>query len=189
LNPGEWFYSVVQAGDDSEEASLVRRDIAAQAWQGPPDDALGWWKNRMPQAGTRKMKLAPDAVLVDLMRRLLAAEDAGVDHLAIDAETIAVPSIALANHDDQCDSAAGNRGPLMYLFALMLMRRRLIQAADEPREHESTERAAGSNDPTQIWFEFADDGTRFSVTKCPISGEQAKMLGDSLVELLYCEAD
>ena len=67
LNPGEWYYSVVSEGDD--EGSLVRHDYSAEAWPGPPEGALGWWKSRMPEAGAKKMKLAPDAVLVDLLRQ------------------------------------------------------------------------------------------------------------------------
>ncbi|MGV3485586.1 MAG: hypothetical protein ACO1RT_14315 [Planctomycetaceae bacterium] len=66
LRDGEWFYSVVlEQGDD-----LVRRDYSAEAWTEPPEGAVGWWKSRMPLAGTRKLVLAPDAVLVDLLRGL-----------------------------------------------------------------------------------------------------------------------
>ncbi len=67
LAPGEWYYSVVTEGDDEE--SLLRSDISAQAWQGPPEGTLGWWKSRMPAAGAKKLKLAPDAVLMDLLRQ------------------------------------------------------------------------------------------------------------------------
>lgn len=67
LAPGEWYYSVVTEGEDEE--SLLRSDISAQAWQGPPEGTLGWWKSRMPAAGAKKLKLAPDAVLVDLLRQ------------------------------------------------------------------------------------------------------------------------
>lgn len=30
---------------------------------------MGWWKCRMPEAGAKKLKLAPDMVLIDLLRQ------------------------------------------------------------------------------------------------------------------------
>ena len=71
LRDGEWYYSVViEQGDD-----LVRRDYSAEAWTEPPEGTVGWWKGRMPLAGTRKLVLAPDAVLIDLLRGLGDAVD------------------------------------------------------------------------------------------------------------------
>ena len=66
LRDGEWFYSVVI--EDGEE--LIRRDYSAEAWTQPPEGSIGWWKGRMPLAGSRKLVLAPDPVLVDLLRGL-----------------------------------------------------------------------------------------------------------------------
>lgn len=66
LRPGEWYYSVVSDDDDE---GLTRIDIASEAWQGPPEGTVGWWKNRMPEAGARKLKPAPDALLIDLLRQ------------------------------------------------------------------------------------------------------------------------
>lgn len=66
LRDGEWYFSVVlENGDD-----LTRRDYSAEAWMGPPEGVVGWWKGRMPVAGARKLVLAPDHVLVDLLRGL-----------------------------------------------------------------------------------------------------------------------
>ncbi len=70
LRDGEWYYSVVaESGDE-----YVRRDYSAESWSGPPDDAVGWWKNRMPQADEKKTVLAPPEVLVDLLRQMEDAE-------------------------------------------------------------------------------------------------------------------
>lgn len=166
LQPGETYYSVVEcAVDADDDETLVRRDISAHAWQGPPEGNLGWWKNRMPEAGAKKMKLAPDAVLVDLMRRSTELRESGLDE----------------DGGDGSPATGGSpqaSGPLMFLFALMLMRRRLIQAIDPPSEAEG-----------DLWFEFSDDGTTFCVPKCVVSPQEAQRLGDALVELLYCEAD
>ncbi len=64
LRDGEWYYSVViENGED-----LVRRDYSAESWTEPPEGTVGWWKGRMPLAGTRKLVLAPDPVLIDLLR-------------------------------------------------------------------------------------------------------------------------
>ena len=106
LQPGEWYYSVVSEGDD--EGSLVRHDYAAEAWQGPPEGALGWWKSRMPQAGAKKLKLAPDVVLVDLLRQTGGEGQTG---------------------------GTGADAALRYLLALLLMRRRLIRPI-ESREQQ-----------------------------------------------------
>ena len=63
LRDGEWYYSVViEAGEE-----LIRRDYSAEAWTQPPEGTVGWWKGRMPLAGSRKLVLAPDPVLVDLL--------------------------------------------------------------------------------------------------------------------------
>ena len=40
LAPGEIFYSLV-VGDGED---LVRQDISASAWSGPPPKTVGWWK-------------------------------------------------------------------------------------------------------------------------------------------------
>lgn len=66
LRSGEWYYSVVlEDGDDFQ-----RREYSAEAWSDPPENAVGWWKSRMPEAGEKKMVLAPTAVLVDLLRQM-----------------------------------------------------------------------------------------------------------------------
>lgn len=66
LGPGETFYSVVIEDDEN----FVRMDISAEAWDGPPEDAIGWWQGKMPEAGTGRMKLAPNHVLIELIRQM-----------------------------------------------------------------------------------------------------------------------
>lgn len=66
LREGEWYYSVVvESGEE-----YVRRDYSAESWTGPPPDAVGWWKNRMPKSDEKKVVLAPPEVLVDLLRQM-----------------------------------------------------------------------------------------------------------------------
>ena len=66
LKPGEWYWSVLAAHDED----LIRSDISAEAWVGPPEGALGHWKNQMPKSDRRRLILAPDSVLCDLFVQL-----------------------------------------------------------------------------------------------------------------------
>ncbi|MBM4005683.1 MAG: hypothetical protein FJ295_20755 [Planctomycetes bacterium] len=66
LLPGESFYSVlVQQG-----ASVSRVDYAADAWEGPPDNSLGWWQSRVPDTTSRRIQWAPNQVMVEYFERL-----------------------------------------------------------------------------------------------------------------------
>lgn len=179
LQPGEIYYSVVEAAADADDdENLVRRDISAHAWNGPPEGNLGWWKNRMPEAGSKKLKLAPDAVLIDLLRRSLEMRDSVMetpfgDDCCHSSEARPKPEPPIIG------GAIGN-GPLLFLFALMLMRRRLILAIQAPPDNP---------EKGFLWFEFCDDGSTFSVPQYRIDNREAQRLGEALVELLYCEAD
>lgn len=63
LEPGEAYYSLlVEEGND-----VVRQDIAAEAWQGPPEEHLGWWRSRIAGSKSKKPKLAPSEVLISLL--------------------------------------------------------------------------------------------------------------------------
>ena len=66
LQPGETFYSTLTA----EGAEVVRRDFAAEAWQGPPEGALGWWKSKMPERDARRLHFAPNDVMLELLESL-----------------------------------------------------------------------------------------------------------------------
>ena len=66
LGEGEWYYSVIlESGDD-----YARRDYSAESWSGPPEEAIGWWKAQMPTAEQKKMVLAPNEVLLDILRQM-----------------------------------------------------------------------------------------------------------------------
>jgi len=66
LNPGETFFSVLVP----EGSGCTRRDFSADAWQGPPEEAIGWWKSHMPAAGATRLKMAPPEVLIDYFEQL-----------------------------------------------------------------------------------------------------------------------
>lgn len=66
LVPGEEYFSaLVEEGSD-----LVRRDYAKEAWQGPPEDAIGWWKSQIPSAETKRMHWAPNDVMLHFFEQL-----------------------------------------------------------------------------------------------------------------------
>lgn len=66
LQPGETFYSTLVV----EGADVVRRDYAREAWQGPPEGILGWWKSQMPTPNSHRVHWAPNDVMLHLFDEL-----------------------------------------------------------------------------------------------------------------------
>jgi hypothetical protein len=66
LEPGEICYSVLEV----QGAEIVRKDYGASAWSEPPGEAFGWWKSRVPEPHAKKIKLAPNEVLLKLFDQL-----------------------------------------------------------------------------------------------------------------------
>ncbi len=64
LAPGEEYFSTLIL----ETGAPVRRDFAADAWHGPPEGVVAWWRSRMD--GGAKARLAPHEVLVNLFAAL-----------------------------------------------------------------------------------------------------------------------
>ena len=71
LAPGEEFYSVLIA----EGADLRRYDYSADAWAGPPDGVIGWWKSQMPGPTSKRIHLAPNEVLLHFFEDLQSQPD------------------------------------------------------------------------------------------------------------------
>ena len=71
LQEGEEFYSVLV----TEKRDVRRHDYAAEAWPGPPEAALAWWKSRMPTREAKKGQLAPNEVLLQLFAELERVPD------------------------------------------------------------------------------------------------------------------
>ena len=66
--PGETYYSAIVA----EGAEVIRHDYAADAWQGPPTDAIGWWKSQIPSRSETKKHWAPNDVMLQFWDELAA---------------------------------------------------------------------------------------------------------------------
>jgi len=69
--PGEEFYSVLMA----EGAELRRYDYASEAWKGPPQGAVGWWKSQTPGKPTPRAHWAPNDVLLGFFDELAGQPD------------------------------------------------------------------------------------------------------------------
>jgi hypothetical protein len=66
LEAGDECYSVLEVSG----ADVIRKDYCREAWNGPPESAFGWWKSRIPEPTARKIKLAPNEVLLELFDQL-----------------------------------------------------------------------------------------------------------------------
>lgn len=66
LKPGDECYSVLEI----DGAEVIRKDYCREAWKGAPDSAFGWWKSRVPEPTAKKIKLAPNEVLLELFDQL-----------------------------------------------------------------------------------------------------------------------
>jgi hypothetical protein len=71
LRPGDMCYSVLEVSG----TEIVRRDYGAEGWQGAPSSAFGWWKSRVPEPTAKKIKLAPNDVLLELFEHLADRSD------------------------------------------------------------------------------------------------------------------
>jgi hypothetical protein len=71
LRPGETFFSVLV----QEGAEVTRRDYAEEAWTGPPEGAIGFWKSQMPGAGAKKLHWAPNDVMLHYFEQLADNEE------------------------------------------------------------------------------------------------------------------
>lgn len=74
LKPGDRYFGVLF----DEGGKFVRRDFAAEAWQGAPAGAFSFWAGRVPAADGRRRPPIDDDMLLECFRRLDGrAEPAG----------------------------------------------------------------------------------------------------------------
>ena len=66
LKPGDSFYSaLVRDGSD-----VSRQDVVADAWDGPPEDCLAWWKSEVPDPKAKRIHWAPHDVMLHYFSEL-----------------------------------------------------------------------------------------------------------------------
>lgn len=71
LRAGELVYSTLVA-----EGGEVRRvDYAAEAWDGPPEGTLGWWKFEIPDLQAGKLQWAPSDVIRKYFKELTERDE------------------------------------------------------------------------------------------------------------------
>jgi len=66
LKPGEEYYTVL-IDDDGQWRRL---DYSAEAWQGPPDVCVAWWRARIPPPSGTRRHWAPDDVMLHCLEEL-----------------------------------------------------------------------------------------------------------------------
>ncbi|HTU26811.1 MAG TPA: hypothetical protein VMF30_15490 [Pirellulales bacterium] len=71
IQPGETFYSTLEV----QGAEVVRHDYAADAWTGPPTGVLGWWQSVLPSPSAKRVRWAPNDVMLDLVEELSGSPD------------------------------------------------------------------------------------------------------------------
>jgi hypothetical protein len=72
LSPGDRFHAALADRD----GKLVRTDYAADAWPGPPDDAVAHWAGRVPAADRPRKPVVNDDLLLGCLDRLRESADA-----------------------------------------------------------------------------------------------------------------
>jgi hypothetical protein len=66
LIPGDVYFSaLVVAGND-----FARQDYSVAAWQGPPEECIGWWRSRIPTRENLQPRLAPTDVILNIFEAL-----------------------------------------------------------------------------------------------------------------------
>jgi hypothetical protein len=69
--PGEVYYSMLV----TDGTDLKRCDYGADAWQGPPPEAIGWWKSQVPDRATLRKHWAPNDVMLQFWDDLAEQSD------------------------------------------------------------------------------------------------------------------
>jgi hypothetical protein len=73
LLAGERFYAVLL----DEAGKFVRKDFAADAWAGPPTDAVAFWAGRVPASDRPRKPTFNDELLLDCFHHLTGSAEAG----------------------------------------------------------------------------------------------------------------
>jgi hypothetical protein len=66
LEPGDVCYSVLEF----RGAEIIRKDFSSAAWTDPPNETFAWWRTRIPEPAAKKVKLAPNDVLLAIFDQL-----------------------------------------------------------------------------------------------------------------------
>lgn len=156
LEPSEVYYSVIVP--QAEE--VARIDISAKNWKEPPEESIGWWKCRMPEAGPKKLRPAPTGVLLDTLGELV--ERPGQEALAYFLGLLLV-----------------RRGVLVEERDTVLA----VGSPDAEAEHDGAEEESGST----LLLVCKADGRQWSVPICEPAAEEVLAIEERLNDLLFTE--
>jgi hypothetical protein len=74
LRPGELCYSVLTETPEG----FVRQDYSAEAWEGAPEGAIGFWRSRVPHPDRPgRPRPVEDAAVLEYFEQLAGEQDAG----------------------------------------------------------------------------------------------------------------
>ena len=179
LREGEWYYSVVLESDEE----FVRQDYSAESWTGPPENAIGWWKNRMPMSDEKKLVLAPPEVLIDMLRQMEAVPSRAKSRYLLALMLMRRKLVRSAPVETQDlkkgFSANTTDSPSQRQDAA-------VGELSDCVEPDGTE-PDGTEEVLRV--EVIADGSFIEVPVQMISRREAETLRDELNELLYCESD
>lgn len=70
--PGEAIVSyLVREGTD-----IVRKDVSPEAWNGPPEGCVAWWRSHLPHPAGKKVSWSPDEEALEWFASLVLPEQA-----------------------------------------------------------------------------------------------------------------
>jgi hypothetical protein len=99
FTPGEMFYSVLIP----QGAEVVRQDYSQRAWEGPPENAIGWWRSQLPEPHAKRGNWAPHEVMLDYFQRL--QEQSGQEDVRYVLTLLMVRRRIFRLEDSQVDEA------------------------------------------------------------------------------------
>ncbi|TWT65125.1 hypothetical protein [Allorhodopirellula solitaria] len=164
LEPGEYYYSVVT----EEDEDFRRFDIAADAWEGPPEGCIGHWKNRVPLPEEKKRELAPPEVLIELLRSM--AEQPNMVKMRYLLALMLLRKRQLKPHED----------------ATLI---RSEPAATQGPGGRPSGEGANSPEVDTLQLESSIDGSVLSIVVADIASSEAESLQEQLVDLLYRDVE
>jgi hypothetical protein len=66
FEPGDVVYSALVTSG----GQVIRKDYCEAAWQGPPENTVGWWKGQVPDVTATRMQWAPNDVILHYFEQL-----------------------------------------------------------------------------------------------------------------------
>jgi len=109
FRPNEPFFSILS----DENGLFVRKDIAAEHWQGPPENFFGWWKSTVKHVADTVSQQVSGETLQGLFERL-TAQTGEADTLYI--LTLLLLRRKLLRYEKEITDEQGNR--LLEVYSL-----------------------------------------------------------------------